>query len=202
MAKNYSILYGYSANKEFKIHNVKELAEFICTEGKTNDLIVRKEDGEFLLNTFGIYIDRISDMEYRGELLKVLIPMQQELDGTKKFLEMEYAELTDVSKKADDYSEKIQNNVDLEYTAFKNEKLQESKDDIFEDSGIIHFYKEVHNFFSGNDLTDAFDLPELIILSDCKDKLISILYEEYLSKEQLSIATWDNIREIIDSYLK
>ena len=46
-----------------------------------------KIDNTPFLNTFGIYIDRIADMDYREELLKVLIPMQKKLDGTPDFEE-------------------------------------------------------------------------------------------------------------------
>ena len=38
-------------------------------------------EGKELLDTFGIYINKISDMEYREELLKVLIPMQHEVEN-------------------------------------------------------------------------------------------------------------------------
>lgn len=39
-----------------------------------------KKDGTPFLDTFGIYINKITDMEYREELLKVLIPMQHEVE--------------------------------------------------------------------------------------------------------------------------
>ncbi len=38
-------------------------------------------EGKELLDTFGIYINKISDMEYRDELLKVLVPMQHEVEN-------------------------------------------------------------------------------------------------------------------------
>ena len=38
-------------------------------------------EGKELLDTFGIYINKISDMEYREELLKVLVPMQHEVEN-------------------------------------------------------------------------------------------------------------------------
>jgi hypothetical protein len=60
---------------------VKEVAEFIMNHGKTEDVAVTTEQGEPFLDTFGIYINKISDMDYRYELLKVLIPMQQEYEN-------------------------------------------------------------------------------------------------------------------------
>ncbi len=64
-----------------RLHNIQEVAEFICEHGRYNDVCIRTEDGFELLGTFGIYINKISDMEYREELLKVLIPMQHEVEN-------------------------------------------------------------------------------------------------------------------------
>ncbi len=38
------------------------------------------ENYEKILSTFGIYLNRIDDMEYRSELLKELIPMQYKIE--------------------------------------------------------------------------------------------------------------------------
>lgn len=57
---------------------------YICKHGQYGDVIVTQRDGAFFLNTIGIYIDRIADMDYREELLKVLIPEQMKIDGTQE----------------------------------------------------------------------------------------------------------------------
>ena len=62
--------------------DVYKRQNFICTHGQYSDLLITEKDGAFFLNTFGIYIDRIADMDYREELLKVLITMQKAIDGT------------------------------------------------------------------------------------------------------------------------
>lgn len=77
----YPILYGYSGNKCVELHGVNEVAKFICTEGLTNDLTITTPFDTLLLNTFGTFINQITDMEYREELLKVLIPMQHEAEA-------------------------------------------------------------------------------------------------------------------------
>lgn len=64
-----------------RLHNIQEVAEFICEHGRYDDVCIRTEDGFELLETFGIYINKISDMEYREELLKVLVPMQREIEN-------------------------------------------------------------------------------------------------------------------------
>ena len=76
-------LIGMSDHDERELNSIEEVAKYICERGTSSDVTITYEDGTPFLNTFGIYIDRISDMDYRSELLKVLIPMQKELDGTE-----------------------------------------------------------------------------------------------------------------------
>lgn len=67
-----------SEGNEVTMTNVKEVSEFIISQGcLSNSYIYEKISGLFVLNTIGIFIDRIADMEYRTELLAVLIPMQR-----------------------------------------------------------------------------------------------------------------------------
>ena len=74
----YPLLIGHFPAGRTELHSLQEVADFICTA-----------DGEPFISTFGIYIDRIADMGYRKQLLKVLIPMQMELDGTAEIYESE-----------------------------------------------------------------------------------------------------------------
>lgn len=73
----YPFLVGSSNRCNKRLHGVEEVATFICRDGLIGDVTVRTPDGEPVLDTFGIFINRISDMEYREELLEVLVPMQQ-----------------------------------------------------------------------------------------------------------------------------
>ena len=73
----YKKLYGFSDRETKELYSIEEVAKFIVEEGLYSDVKILTEDGEPLLDTFGIFINKISDMEYREELLKVLIPMQQ-----------------------------------------------------------------------------------------------------------------------------
>ena len=79
--EKYPLLIGHSLAGRTRLHNIQEVANFICTHGQYDDIVITERDGTPFLNTFGIYIDKISDMEYWGKLLKVLIPMQKEIDG-------------------------------------------------------------------------------------------------------------------------
>ena len=92
--ERYPVLVGHSAGKSRKLSGILQVAEFICAQGMYGDLAITKEDGTPFLTTFGIYIDRIFDMEYREELLKVLVPMQMELDGTEEMEEEQEMEMS------------------------------------------------------------------------------------------------------------
>ncbi len=81
MAKSYSRLFGISDYDEKELFSTEEVAGFICKEGQRSDVSVYQEDGSLLLNTFGVFINKINDMKYREELLKVLIPMQRQLEN-------------------------------------------------------------------------------------------------------------------------
>ena len=80
MAKSYARLFGISDYDERELFTVQEVAEFICEEGKKSDVSIYQENGTLLLNTFGIFINKITDLEYREELLNTLTPMQQEIE--------------------------------------------------------------------------------------------------------------------------
>ena len=84
-SKKHPKLIGMSHHDERELNSIEEVAKYICEKGVSSDVTITYEDGTPFLNTFGIYIDRISDMNYRSELLKILIPMQKELDGTEEF---------------------------------------------------------------------------------------------------------------------
>ena len=92
LEKMYPTLIGYSASGERELHGIQEVAEFICEEGVHDNLIIETPDGERFLDTFGIYINRIADMEYREKLLEVLVPLKQGLENStevKNSMEME-----------------------------------------------------------------------------------------------------------------
>ena len=78
--EKYPVLIGHSLAGRTRLHCIQEVANFICVHGQQCDLTITQRDGTPFLDTFGIYINKIADMEYREELLKVLIPMQHEVE--------------------------------------------------------------------------------------------------------------------------
>ena len=77
-------LIGHSMGETHKLHSVQEVANFIMKHGIEGDVSVTYENNRPFLSTCGIYLNQISDMAYREELLKLLIPMQKAVDGTDK----------------------------------------------------------------------------------------------------------------------
>ena len=80
MMKKHPILVGHAADGDAQLNSVQQVASFICQHGQYDDVSITYEDGTPFLDTFGMYINRIADMEYRDELLKVLIPMLMQLE--------------------------------------------------------------------------------------------------------------------------
>lgn len=75
-------LYVSQGNTYITIENTPEaIAEHICTTGLHEDITIYTEDGDFLLSTFGIYINKCPNQRFlQEELLPVLIPMQLEVE--------------------------------------------------------------------------------------------------------------------------
>ena len=68
-AGEHPTLYGYSDTLQKELTTVKEVAEFIYTEGLKGDVLITTSDGMPFISTFGIFLNRIADMDYRVALL-------------------------------------------------------------------------------------------------------------------------------------
>lgn len=79
--EKYPILIGHSLIGNIQLRNTQEAAEFICQSAEFGDSKITYGNSIILLTTYGMYIDKVTDLEYRDELLKALIPMQKEYAG-------------------------------------------------------------------------------------------------------------------------
>ena len=81
---NFPFLVGVTSNRHaVKLENSTEaVADFICTKGVDGDLCILTPDGDKVLNTFGIYIDRCSDFDYLEKLRPVLVEKQLKLESS------------------------------------------------------------------------------------------------------------------------
>ena len=78
--EKYPVLIGHSAGVSKKLYDLTEVADFICEYGVYGEVSVETPSGSLLLTTYGIYLDRVTDMEYREKLLEILVPKQQALE--------------------------------------------------------------------------------------------------------------------------
>lgn len=76
------LLFASQDNDYITIENAPEaIADYICKYGLHEDITIYTEDGDFLLSTFGIYIDKCPNQRFlQEELLPVLIPKQIEVE--------------------------------------------------------------------------------------------------------------------------
>ena len=78
--EKYPVLIGHSAGVSKKLYDLTEVADFICEYGVYGEVSVETPSGSLLLTTYGIYLDRVTDMEYREKLLEILVPKQVALE--------------------------------------------------------------------------------------------------------------------------
>ena len=81
---DFPFLVGVTSNRHaVKLENSTEaVADFICTKGVDGDLCILTPDGDKVLNTFGIYIDRCSNFDYLEKLRPVLVEKQLKLESS------------------------------------------------------------------------------------------------------------------------
>ena len=98
--------------------------------------------------------------------------------------------------------EMIQRNAEIAFKRFRDEQLARTKEEIFECAGKIRFYIELHAYLTENDLAQIFEEDEQIQMADSGISFVESLHDEYLKQEYTSIDTWDDIYELIQSFLK
>lgn len=99
------------------------------------------------------------------------------------------------------YQDILVKNVEFEFNEFKNNQITLGPQKMFENIGKIHFYKEVYTYITEINLNIDLGWRNVKKLAD-NSNLIALLYDEYLSKEHLSVDNWECIREILDSFLE
>ena len=81
--KNYEKLIGVTAEGDATEieNNTESVAEYICSKGVKGDLYILTPDGERVLNTFGMYVDRCVSPEYMEHLRPVLVQKQHKTES-------------------------------------------------------------------------------------------------------------------------
>lgn len=81
--EQHPILWGYGLVDHCKkLTSYKEVAEFIMKNGVEGDVTITDEMDRPFVSTVGIYLDEVAEPAYWKELIKVLIPMQEEYENS------------------------------------------------------------------------------------------------------------------------
>lgn len=64
-----------STGEEF-IFPESKIPDFIVLNGMKSDLHIETLDGDFLANTFGLFLNRVVSMEYRETFIERLVELQ------------------------------------------------------------------------------------------------------------------------------
>lgn len=130
MDEKYPVLYGYTEDHEVtELHGIKEVAKFICNKGMYGDLKIVTALDQPLLSTMGVFLDQVFDVQYREELLEVLIPMQQNIGG-----ECEESDDERIEREINEYLESEEFEIDLavEVRWYQEEGMKVPPDDFIE----------------------------------------------------------------------
>lgn len=92
---------------------------------------------------------------------------------------------------------KVLKQIQSEYLMYKYKKLSECRKDIYESCSEILFYECLHEYFLYHQgISNRF----LESVQDIDD-ILADLYRLYLKSEELSIATWAGIEELLEMYI-
>ena len=80
MKEKYPVLIGHSTRACKKLFTMEQVADFICEQGLYGEVTIETPEGLMLISTYGIYLDKVTDMEYREKLLEILEPKQHALE--------------------------------------------------------------------------------------------------------------------------
>lgn len=80
IAERYAYLLGSAIDGNKRLHNVQEVAEFICKHGQYGDVQIKNDDGFELISTNGVMIEKIADEEYGEEFMKIHLQMQEQTE--------------------------------------------------------------------------------------------------------------------------
>ncbi len=98
------------------------------------------------------------------------------------------------------YRKEVENSVDAEFNAFKNDMLNLSKEMIFNASFQIHFYNELHDFL--NVEQTEIDDKDFQCLYEDRGHILSLLYDYFCKDEYASISNSEKIGNMVHSYNK
>ena len=96
------------------------------------------------------------------------------------------------------YRKEVEDSVDAEFNAFKNNMLHLSKEAIFDTSFQINFYNELHDFLNAEQT--EIDDEDFECLYEDRGHILSLLYDYYCENEYACISSLEEIGNMVHSY--
>lgn len=95
--------------------------------------------------------------------------------------------------------QKFYEQLDKDYSEFRNTELLKTKEDIFNNSYKIYVFYEVYEFLNNIELDSFLNESDMCRFFD--EASLTILYDYYLKYESLSITNWEDIKSMIKDFL-
>ena len=100
---------------------------------------------------------------------------------------------------ADNSRETVRDNITKEYQEFCDCELRKTNKEIFNNSLKIEFYRSLHRYFTDQN-NACLEEKYYESLKEEKDRVLSLLYEEYLNIESASVVNYEDITDFVKVY--
>lgn len=159
---NYPYLIGVSENGRKELRGVNEVAAFICAAGLHGDLKVFTPDGEEVLDTFGMFLNRVSDFEYRTELVPVLVPMQKAAQA--RIMQAQQTTVSELDTLDEIFAAMKMDDIEANYDECGVLYATDSEDNFWQGAELYRFIlHEALAFDENGKLKDGFGIDEELI---------------------------------------
>lgn len=159
---NYPYLIGVSENGRKELRGVNEVAAFICEAGLHGDLKVFTPDGEEVLDTFGMFLNRVTDFEYRTELVPVLVPMQKATQA--KIMQAQQTTVSELDTLDEIFAAMKMDDIEANYDERGVLYATDGEDNFWQGAELYRFIlHEALAFDENGKLKDGFGIDEELI---------------------------------------
>ena len=194
---NYPYLIGVSENGRKELRGVNEVAAFICEAGLRSDLKVLTPDGEEVLDTFGMFLNRVSDFEYRTELVPVLVPMQKAAQA--KIMQKNQAQDSELDTLDEIFAAMKMDDIEVNYDERGVLYATDSEDNFWQGAELYRFIlHEALAFDENGKLKDGFGIDEELIE---RVKEFAAGYDVYFNENEADAVNDEETEDDLDAEL-
>ena len=192
---DYPYLIGVSKKGRKELRGVNEVAAFICEEGLHSDLKVLTPDGEEVLDTFGMFLNRVSDFEYRTELVPVLVPMQKA--AQMRVMQTQQNTVSELDTLDEIFAAMKMDDIEVNYDERGVLYATDSEDNFWQGAELYRFIlHEALAFDENGKLKDGFGIDEELIerVKEC-----AAGYNVYPNEDKIVTADEEETEDELDA---